>query len=196
MQNHCEFSSCRRYRYVLIHRWDELFDGGKLIMWIGLNPSTADEQQLDPTLRRIARFSRDWGYDGFVMGNIFGYRATLPADMRTQEDPNGPDNDRWLLEMAGRCEKVVAAWGAHGAYRDRGSDVARLLGKVPLYCVNQTKEGHPIHPLYQPADRTLIRWQPKPPEDLGRVKTNGIPPLNKQRERVVVKSVKITRTVG
>ena len=96
-------------------------------MWIGLNPSTADEQQLDPTLTRIRGFSEREGYDGFLMTNIFGFRATDPKVMRNTPDPVGPENDAALLEAAQRCDKVVAAWGAHGVHQDRALAVAKLL---------------------------------------------------------------------
>ena len=100
-------------------------------MWIGLNPSTADEQQLDPTLTRIRGFSEREGYDGFLMTNIFGFRATDPKVMRNTPDPVGPENDAALLEAAQRCDKVVAAWGAHGVHQDRAL-AAVELENVPV----------------------------------------------------------------
>jgi len=78
MQNDCVFSADRRYRYVLKHTWEPLFPP-KLCTWIGLNPSILDETQLDPTLRRIRAFSAAWGYNGFLMTNLFGLVSTDPA---------------------------------------------------------------------------------------------------------------------
>jgi len=112
MNNECVFSPDRQHRYTLLHQPEPLLGGNRLLMWIGLNPSTADETQLDPTLTRILGFTRREGYDGFIMTNLFGFRATLPKDMRAAPDPVGPDNDKWLLTSARRCGKVVAAWGA------------------------------------------------------------------------------------
>jgi hypothetical protein len=77
MENECTFSPDRRHRYSLIHRINPLL-GDRLIMWIGLNPSTADESQLDPTLTRIRSFSEREGYDGFWMANIFALRTPYP----------------------------------------------------------------------------------------------------------------------
>jgi hypothetical protein len=159
VENECHFSPDRRHRYTLLHRINPLF-GEKLIMWIGLNPSTADEQQLDPTLTRIRGFSEREGYDGFLLTNIFGFRATDPKVMRNTPDPVGPENDAALLEAAQRCDKVVAAWGAHGVHQDRALAVAKLLGKHKLWCLGTTKDGHPRHPLYVKGDQPLVRWIP------------------------------------
>ena len=162
MENDCHFSADRRHRYTLLHRINPLF-GGKLIMWIGLNPSTADEQQLDPTLTRIRSFSEREGFDGFLMTNIFGFRATNPKDMLRTPDPVGPENDRALLAAARRCEMVVAAWGAHGIHQDRALAVAKLLGRHKLWCLGTTKDGHPRHPLYVAGRQALVRWLPPVP---------------------------------
>lgn len=127
-------------------------------MWIGLNPSTADEQKLDPTLTRIRGFSEREGFDGFLMTNIFGFRATNPKEMLACADPNGPENDQALLDAADRCEMIVAAWGAHGVHQDRGTAVAKLLSKHKLWCLGMTQAGHPRHPLYVKADQALVKW--------------------------------------
>ena len=158
VENDCHFSPDRRHRYTLLHRINPLF-GDRLIMWIGLNPSTADEQQLDPTLTRIRSFSEREGYDGFLMTNIFGFRATDPKEMLRERDPVGPENDAALLAAALRCDKVVAAWGAHGIHQDRASAVAQLLGRHKLWCLGTTKDGHPRHPLYVKSDQPLVRWR-------------------------------------
>lgn len=129
-------------------------------MWIGLNPSTADESQLDPTLTRIRAFSEREGYDGFLMTNLFGFRATDPQDMVRARDPVGPDNDAALLTAARRCDQVVAAWGAHGVHQERARAVAQLFARHKLWCLGTTKDGHPRHPLYIKGDQPLIRWQP------------------------------------
>jgi hypothetical protein len=162
MENDCHFSSDRRHRYTLLHRISPLF-GDRLIMWIGLNPSTADEQQLDPTLTRIRSFSEREGYDGFLMTNIFGFRATDPREMIRARDPIGPENDAALLAAAARCDKVVAAWGAHGVHQARAAAVAKLLGRHQLWSLGSTKDGHPRHPLYVKGDQPLVRWTPAPP---------------------------------
>ena len=159
MENECHFSPDRKHRYTLLHRINPLF-GKKLILWIWLNPSTADEQKLDPTLTRIRSFSEREGFDGFLMTNIFGFRATYPKEMIQTPDPIGPENDQALLAAAERCYKVVAAWGAHGVHQDRAIAVAKLLASHKLWCLGTTKAGFPRHPLYVKGDQPLVRWRP------------------------------------
>jgi hypothetical protein len=139
-----EFSPCRRYRYSLWRRWDD----GPYVMFVGLNPSTADETQDDPTIRRCIGFARDWGYGGLCMANLFAFRATDPADMKAAADPVGPENDASLERLACEAGLVVAAWGVHGTHLDRARQVAaaRVLGDFTV--LGLTADGHPRHPLY------------------------------------------------
>lgn len=156
MTNKCTFSPCRQYRYTLEHVIDPALPVRR-IMWIGLNPSTADEQQLDPTLRRIRRFSADWGYTSFVMTNLFAFRATDPRVMKASGFPVGHHNNSALIQSADKCEVVVAAWGTHGTFRDRDCAVVELLQRYghKLSCLDRTKGGHPKHPLYVAAAMKL-----------------------------------------
>ena len=106
--NICAFSPDRVYRYTLLHSWaDMLSPELKTIAWIALNPSTADENQLDPTLRRIRGFSAAWGYNSFMMLNAFAFRATDPKEMERAADPNGPENDAYLLAETAKVDKVT-----------------------------------------------------------------------------------------
>ena len=158
MQNDCVFSADRRYRYVLKHTWEPLFSP-KLCTWIGLNPSIADEQQLDPTLRRIRAFSAAWGYNGFIMTNLFGLVSTDPVGLYAVEDPIGPENDRYILEAAQETGKVIAAWGALGGFENRCHAVLELLAGRDVMCLKETKEGYPIHPLYVAADTEPTKYE-------------------------------------
>ena len=159
MDNPCHFSADRRHRYSLVHRWNPLF-GDRLILWIGLNPSTADEAQLDPTLTRIRSFSQREGFDGFIMGNLFGLRTPYPKEMMAAPDPVGPENDAALLAAAARCERIVAAWGAGGFFQERAQAVAKLLAAHELWGLGTTQGGDPRHPLYVKATQPLLRWPP------------------------------------
>ena len=151
--NPCEFSPCRTWRYTLRHTWAGLFDGlERAIVWIGLNPSTADENQLDPTLRRIRGYSMAWGYNTFYMLNFFAYRATDPQAMRRAADPVGPENDRWILETAAKADLVMCAWGRHGLFLERQRRVQELLDGFNLKCLEKTADGIPKHPLYLKGD--------------------------------------------
>ncbi len=82
------------------------------------------------------------------MANLFAYRATKPQRLRAVPDPVGPENDEWLGKLAQECGLVVAAWGNHGAYRERAQQVRAMFSE--LYCLGLTKKGQPKHPLYLP----------------------------------------------
>jgi len=149
-------SPCRKWRYALFRRWDKR---GPKAMFIGLNPSTATEIHDDPTVRRCALFAKRWGYGSLIMANIFAYRATYPNEMKAQEDPVGPMNDFYLTELSMTANIVVAAWGAHGSFRDRGIQVARLIPRMK--CLGMTKDGHPKHPLYLKYTESLMEYEYK-----------------------------------
>lgn len=141
------FSPCRTYRYAL---WREgLVDEGprkdQYAMFIGLNPSTADETKDDPTIRRCIGYARSWGYGALCMTNLFAYRATDPGVMKRAPDPVGPHNNEHLLELAAGAGVVVAAWGTHGTHMCRDDDVWRMMSR--LHYLSLTKHGHPSHPL-------------------------------------------------
>lgn len=153
MQRGAEFSPCRLYRYALWRIWDP---AAGTVNFIGLNPSTADEQVDDPTIRRCIGFARDWGYGGLVMTNLSAFRATKPAVMKTAAEPVGRDNDSWLMRVAAEARVVVAAWGNDGAYLGRDHQVRRLMPS--LHCLDLTKRGRPRHPLYLPAELLPRPW--------------------------------------
>jgi hypothetical protein len=126
-------------------------------MFIGLNPSIADENIDDPTLIRCMRFSDAWGYGGVVMANLFAFRATLPTDMKQAKNPIGRGNNQWLQKLAAESGIVIAAWGNDGRYLARSQQVRELLPK--LHYLRLNKSGEPAHPLYLPASLTPIVWQ-------------------------------------
>ncbi|ROU02855.1 DUF1643 domain-containing protein [Histidinibacterium lentulum] len=147
------YSPCESYRYLLTRTWTP---AGARALFVMLNPSTATEVQNDPTVERCERRARTLGFGAFRVTNIFAWRATDPRVLRQVADPVGPDNDaaiamsatEWV--RAGTADRIVCAWGTHGAYLDRGQKVARLLGASghPLHHFGLTREGHPRHPLY------------------------------------------------
>jgi hypothetical protein len=117
---------------------------------IGLNPSTADEVEDDPTIRRSINFAKTWGYGELCMANLFAYRATKPTDLLKAEDPVGTDNNKWLKELAEKAAIVVAAWGNEGSHLGRSKDVVRLIPN--LHYLKMNVSGEPSHPLYLRAD--------------------------------------------
>lgn len=149
MKKDAKLSACRRYRFALWRAWDE---SGPVAMFIGLNPSKANEREDDPTLVRCINFAKSWGYGGVCIANLFAYRATDPNDMRVAERPVGRGNDRWLQRLSAESDIVIAAWGNDGAYMGRGKKVRSLI--PDLYCLQLNKSGEPAHPLY--LKRTLL----------------------------------------
>lgn len=141
------YSDCERYRYLLTRAWAP--DQGQ-VLFVMLNPSTATEMQNDPTVERCERRARALGFGAFRVCNIFAWRETDPAKMRKVADPVGPGNDAAITESCDWADRLVCAWGTHGAYLDRGPAVERLMRATghPLYHLGLTKGGHPKHPLY------------------------------------------------
>jgi len=150
--NGAELSSDRKYRYVLWRRWEY---NTPYVLFIGLNPSTADESEDDPTIRRCKRFASDWGYGAIYMVNLFALRATNPNEMLAHDDPIGSDNDNWIQDLAQNAGVIVCAWGAHGCHMNRDEDVKHLLADYELMCLGVTKAGKPRHPLYIKANKQL-----------------------------------------
>jgi hypothetical protein len=151
------YSPCEAYRYALTRVWD---DAGGKVGFVMLNPSTATEIQNDPTVERCERRARALGFGAFRVVNIFAYRATDPKLMRAQADPVGPGNDAAILEAANWADRLVCAWGSHGAHMYRGARVEALLRPLgkPLFQLGLTKSGHPKHPLYISYERQPERW--------------------------------------
>ena len=141
------YSDCGRYRYALTRIWDA---GGRRVLFVMLNPSTATEVQNDPTVERCERRARALGFGAFRVCNIFAWRATDPRDMRASLDPVGPENDAAILEGAGWADAIICAWGVHGAHLARGPAVESLLRGAGhrLSHLGLSKAGHPKHPLY------------------------------------------------
>jgi hypothetical protein len=144
-------SEDRVYRYLLTRSWGR----GPAVYFIGLNPSTADEESDDPTIRRCVGFAKSWGFDSMVMTNLFAFRATLPQDMKAAPDPIGPENDI-ILQALGSLGTVVAAWGTDGGFKGRDRQVRAMVPN--LHVLRLTKDGHPAHPLYLPANLTPVSW--------------------------------------
>jgi hypothetical protein len=138
-------SKCSSYRYALWRIWD---DSLPKILFIGLNPSTADQTVDDPTVIRCIGFARRWGFGGIYLANLFAFRTADPGWMKKAADPVGPENNVWLKKLASRAGLIIAAWGNHGMYFQRSEAVKRLIPR--LHCLKLNKSGQPSHPLYLP----------------------------------------------
>ena len=152
-----KFSRCRKWRYLLWRRWAD----GPVANFLMLNPSTADEVKLDPSCTRARLYAERWGFGALVVTNLFGWRATAPADMKAARDPVGQENDKAILKAAKEADLVVCAWGNHGLHRARSAHVVELLGKasVGLHVLRMNACGEPAHPLYLPGALRAAPWR-------------------------------------
>jgi len=153
-KNGANFSECRKYRYALWRTWD---DSKPYAMFIGLNPSTADETEDDPTIRRCIGYSKSWGFGGLCMVNLFAFRATEPRDLMSSKEPVGCENDLWIKRLANDAGVIVAAWGNDGSFMGRSEMVTASL--TDLKCLKMNKTGEPAHPLYQPGSALPINMR-------------------------------------
>ncbi len=152
------YSPCERYRYLLTREWAP--DQGR-VLFVMLNPSTATEVQNDPTVERCERRARALGFGAFRVCNIFAWRATDPRALRATPDPIGPDNDAAIAQNAPWADRIICAWGTHGAFLDRGRGVERMLRAqgAELWHLGLSKAGHPRHPLYLGYRVQPQRWR-------------------------------------
>lgn len=152
METEASLSNCGRYRYSLTRRWGD----GPTCVFIMLNPSTADAEKDDPTIRRCIGFARREGCGSLVVVNLYAFRATKPKDLWAA-DPSarigGPDAETAFFKAAADADILIAAWGA-ATKRAEHWIVERYRDR--LMCLGKTKEGHPRHPLYVRNDAPLI----------------------------------------
>ena len=151
------YSDCEAYRYELTRIWDA---SGPRLAFVMLNPSKATELYNDPTVERCERRARALGFGAFRVTNIFAWRDTDPRAMCRAADPVGPANDATLIAAAAWADRIIAAWGTHGAHLGRGAQVAEMLDQTgtPLLTLGLTKDGHPRHPLYVSYDQQPLQW--------------------------------------
>lgn len=138
-------SDCKQYRYRLWRIWD---DSKPLVLFIMLNPSTADALKDDPTIRRCINFAHSWGYGGIMVGNLFSYCSSNPKELLKVSNPVGEDNNSHILDMHAQCRLTVCAWG------NVKTNVKPLIGidVSELHYLELTKHFNPKHPLYVKGD--------------------------------------------
>jgi hypothetical protein len=159
MEKGAELTPDGLYRYVLWRRWDMALPSALLIM---LNPSTADADVDDPTIRRCMGFARSWCLGGSRVVNLYPFRATKPDDLWKAARPRGEGNLGWIERSVDAPGGVaIAAWGTLGK-QAQVSEVRGLfydLG-VPLFALRLTANGSPSHPLYVPGDVVPVVYEP------------------------------------
>jgi len=154
-----------RYRYRLWRDWRGTPASGRgtTVLWVMLNPSTANAEEDDPTIRRCLAFTRREGFGRMDVVNLFALRATDPAQLRTASDPIGPAWEGATRAALQGADAILCAWGAHGSYRGRDVEVLRFLQAerppgAPIWCLGSTKLGLPRHPLYLAAGTPLQHY--------------------------------------
>ena len=159
MEKDAVLSDCGLYRYLLRRAWDH---DKPRALYVMLNPSTADHEVDDPTIRSCIRLAKSWGYGSFEVVNLFGYRATDPERMLAAVDPVGERNDRIATAAIQRCDIAICAWGAHRATVGRDKVLINLIKeqRPVAYCLGTTKSGAPKHPLYIKSGTPLTIYRP------------------------------------
>ncbi len=156
------FSPDRHYRYKLWRQWAGTSKWAKpCVMFIGLNPSTANELKDDPTIRRCMGFANKWGYGGMFMGNLYGLISKDPKALEGNPIPIEQSNENFkaLLEMSEQSTRIIAAWGS--IHRPGQENVIYLRNNLryPLFCLGVNQDGQPKHPLYLPASVKPVEWK-------------------------------------
>ena len=147
------------YRYELDRIWDTHLP---VVYFIGLNPSTADANKDDPTIRRCIGFAKQFGCGGITMLNLFAYRATSPKEMKKAEEPIGNENNLYLQTAVLTNSNIIVCWGNHGSFGGRSREVVEQLSaeNKKLYCFGITKSGELKHPLYLSYQAKLETYKP------------------------------------
>lgn len=153
MKKGATFGEGRKHRYTLYRIWDSTLPQ---INFIGLNPSTADENENDATIKKLIHYTREWGFGGFTITNLFAYRSREAARLLQVVNPVGKKNDGVVVNTAQKHDQIILMWGNQGKFYDRDKKVLDLLYASwseritkPL-CFKHNKNGTPIHPLYLP----------------------------------------------
>ena len=154
-------SECGKYRYSLSRVWDE---NKPRVLFIMLNPSTANAEKDDPTIRRCIGFAKDWGYGGIYVVNLFSLRATNPKELLTAPFVVGVENEKWFRRMSALAHLVVCAWGNSAIVNklqkqlDHNWKPLSWIDK-PLHYLELSNDGTPKHPLYLSKTLTPIRYE-------------------------------------
>ncbi|MFN8296760.1 MAG: DUF1643 domain-containing protein [Chitinophagales bacterium] len=149
------FSHDRTHRYSLWRIWDE---NKPLVMFIGLNPSTANENENDPTIKSCMRIAKANGFGGMYMMNCWTYISRDPKLLKTN-----PMADEWnnnlITVTASKCKDVVFAWGNFSIVSEKGRDreLYEMFPNAKALTVN--KNGSPKHPLYCKSETKLISYR-------------------------------------
>jgi len=147
-----DFSADRKYRYSLWRVWDKSLPK---VMYIGLNPSTANEIKNDPTVKSCMRIAKSNGYGGIYMMNCYAFISTDPKLLILNPAEDELNNVK-LKEISEICETIVFAWGNFEVAKSRGLELLNIFPDAMALTVN--KSGSPKHPLYCKSDTKFIKY--------------------------------------
>lgn len=144
------FDPTGTYRYSLWRSWN---DHAPRLAFVMLNPSTADAQVNDATIRRCISFAQVWGYGYLEVVNLFGLRTPHPSELRAVSDPVGAECDAYILDAMAGADQIILGWGNWGSLYNRDQAVLDLLAThANVYCLGRNQSGQPRHPLYLKRD--------------------------------------------
>ena len=149
-----------KFRYSLWRIWDK---SGDNLLFIGLNPSTANEIKDDPTIRRLINFAKSWGFGGLFVGNLFSIVSADPSVLyfASSVELQGGPNDQAIKRMRELSTLVLVGWGEWGTNAGkRPTQVLSIIGGLAC-CLKVNKSGEPSHPLYLPANTKLSNYYRK-----------------------------------
>jgi hypothetical protein len=149
-----ELSPCEKYRFHLERRWDIT---KPVLCFVMLNPSTADAESDDATIRKCIGFAKRWSYGSISIVNLWSYRSTDPKALYLLGSPAHESDDAFIVAKALAADKVICAWGRHGDYRGRGRQVLALLRAAGIrpHAIKVNRDGTPAHPLMLPYESAL-----------------------------------------
>jgi hypothetical protein len=157
IESTAEFNAERTARFSLWRIWDR---SKPLVMFIGLNPSTANETDNDPTIKRVIAIAAHNGYGGICMANCWSFISTNPDDLI----PFAVNlHDTWredivLKQLAAKCQDVVFAWGNFKIVKETGRDKEIMQMFPRAYALHINKNGSPKHPLFCRADTKFLNF--------------------------------------
>ena len=164
MIKNAEISPDRLYRYNLSRLWLDVGHPLNLLNVVMLNPSTADAEQDDPTIKRLMHRAMTEGYNGIVVNNLYAFRSAYPSVLLNRWARGleliGPDNDDRLAAAALQAKATLVAWGCHVLVHKRDRKVLDLLYAAgrPVLCLGLTAEGFPKHPLHVAYAQPMFKY--------------------------------------
>ena len=159
MEKDAIISKCGNYRYSLSRIWDK---DKPLVMFLMFNPSTADTDRDDPTIRKCIGYAKNWGYGGILVGNLFAFRSSDPLDLLYSDNPIGKHNGEYLEKMFDKSSIIIFAWGNQKIldkiYDGPFKDFSKNKNREKYYYLELSKRGTPKHPLYLKKELKPIKY--------------------------------------